>query len=623
MIILSNYRKKQNTVFNEKRFNSKNKGEKMKVKKLKHFETIINISINSMFEAKILPNKLVSLNQNVKCKVRNSGDMPESGNIAVKIVKVSLPMSIECEYIQGDYEVENESTDISSFTIEDIGKKSKIYCKVIQVSQTSGPTLFTLFDGTGSIVSKAFVGPGKRAFPELNEEDVIMAYIELKERDGNLEGELLKFNKLDDAKSRQLVNKIQRLKDEKSNPSEIPFLVKSEILDKLKPKIINVAKEIKKAILENRPIILRHHADVDGYAGAIALERAILPLILKQHNDTRAQWINFKRAPSKAPFYELLDVTKDLAFSLTDMARHGAKAPLVLLVDNGGTEEDLLAIKKCKIYDAKIVVIDHHYPGKLIDGKSMIDPYVDAYVSPHLVEGGYPDYTAGMLATEVARFVNNDVDENVLYLPALAGVGDRSKCVEFDQYLEIAKEHGYTLDYLKDIAICVDFEAHYLKFIESRGMVNDLLGANKDKQKKLVSLLRPEIQLRYDEQLKVVKHYVKVIEKSDKLVVELPSAKVGFRGDFPAIGRITGMAHDYICEKNEGKGVVTLGIGPDFLTIRANDHVKNFNVNLLIDQIKEKIPYSFANGGGHEHAGSIKFVEASRDEVLEFVRGNI
>ncbi len=594
----------------------------MKVKKLKHFETMADLSLNQLFEAKILPNKLVSLNKNVKCKVKNKGDMPNDGFIAVNIRKISLPMNVECEYIPGDYDVEEETDDIGSFTLEDIGKKFKIYCKVVQVNQTSGPTLFTLFDGTGSVVGKAFVGPGKRAFPELDGGDLIIADVELRERDGSLEAELLKFKKLDDSRSRQLDNKIDRLKDEKAMPKDVPFLIKSEILGKLKPKIIYVAKEIKKAIIEKRPIILRHHADVDGYAGAIALERAILPLILEQTNDEKAQWINYKRAPSKAPFYELLDVTKDLAFSLTDMARHGAKMPLVLLVDNGGTEEDLLAIKKCKIYDAKIVVIDHHYPGKIVDGKTKIDPYVDAYVSPHLV-GGYADYTAGMLATEVARFVNNAVDDNVLYLPALAGVGDRSKCSEFEQYLDIAKQHGYTLDYLKDIAICVDFEAHYLKFIESRGMVNDLLGANKNKQRKLVSLLIPEINARYEEQMKVIKHHVKSSEKDDRIIVQLESAKVGFRGDFPAVGRITGMAHDYVCSLNEGKAVVTLGIGPDFLTIRANDHNENFNVNTLIEELREKIPYGFINGGGHEHAGSIKFVEAVKEEVLDYVMKNI
>lgn len=594
----------------------------MKVNKLKHFEGLTNLIMNGLYVAKILPNKLVALNNNVKCKVKNNDELPEKGDVAVKIIKISLPMSIECEYIKGDFELKEDTHDISSFSMDNIGKRFKIFCKVTRVAQTSGPTLFTLFDGTGSIVAKAFIGPGKRAFPELNEDDVIATQVELKSRDSSLEAELLNFTKLDDNKSRQLNNKIQRIKDEKSMPKEVPFLVKSKILDDLKPKIIAVATEIKKAILEGRPIILRHHADVDGYAGAIALERAILPLIMAHSNDEKSLWINYKRAPSRAPFYELLDVTKDLAFSLTDMARHGAKMPLVLLVDNGGTEEDLLAIKKCKIYDAKIVVIDHHYPGKLIDGKSVIDPFVEAYASPHLV-GGYPDYTAGMLATEVARFVNNDVDENILYLPALAGVGDRSKCTEFDQYLKIAEEKGYTLDYLKDIAICVDFEAHYLKFIESRGMVNDLLGANKDKQKKLVTLLIPEINERYAEQLKVVKHYVKVVEKTNKLIVELPAAKVGFRGAFPAIGRITGMAHDYVCEQNEGRAVITLGIGPDFLTIRANNHVENFNVNLLIDEIKENIPYSYANGGGHEHAGSIKFVEAAKEEVMEFVRNNI
>jgi len=34
---------------------------------------------------------------------------------------------------------------------------------------------------------------------------------------------------------------------------------------------------------QGRSIIIRHHSDTDGYCAGFALERAILPLIEKQH----------------------------------------------------------------------------------------------------------------------------------------------------------------------------------------------------------------------------------------------------------------------------------------------------------------------------------------------------
>ena len=588
-----------------------------KMKKLKNFESIVNLALNKMYQGKVLPNKLVSLNKTIKCKVKNSDEMPSEGDVAVKITKISLPANVECQYVPGTFELEEENYDIGKIYISDVGRTFDLNAKIVQIIQTSGPTLFTLFDGSGSIKSKHFIGAGKRAFPELNENDVIRAKIQITERDGRLEAELLSFKKLEDSKQEKFILKVQSLKDEKARPKDVDFLINSEILVKLKPKIIEVATQIKKAILEHRPIILRHHADTDGYAGAIALERAILPLIVKQHNDEKAAWFYYKRGPSKAPFYELVDVTKDLAFALSDVARHGRKIPLIVLVDNGSTEEDILAIEKAKIYGAPVVVVDHHYPGIVKDGKVKVDEYLDAHANPYLV-GGDNNLTAGMLAVEVSRFVNPNV-KGVEYLPALAGVGDRSKGAEMDQYLALS---GYDVETLREIGTCIDFEAHYLRFVEARIYVDDLLGADKEKQKKLVALATKEIARRVKEQMKVIKHFVKVTE-GETILAELPATSVGFRGDFPAAGRITGMCHDYVCEQHPGKGVVTLGIGPDFLTIRANDNVNNFNINLIIDKMKEVIPYGFIDGGGHEHAGTIKCVEAVLDEVLEFVRKSL
>jgi len=53
----------------------------------------------------------------------------------------------------------------------------------------------------------------------------------------------------------------------------------SEVLEKLRPKMRNAAKLIRKAVFKSRPIIIRHHADADGITSAIAIERALIPLI--------------------------------------------------------------------------------------------------------------------------------------------------------------------------------------------------------------------------------------------------------------------------------------------------------------------------------------------------------
>ncbi len=54
------------------------------------------------------------------------------------------------------------------------------------------------------------------------------------------------------------------------------------------------------------------------------------------------------------------------------------------------------------------VVVDHHYPGEVIDGKVAVDDYVDVHVNPYL-EGGDSQVTAGALAVELAQMINPEV----------------------------------------------------------------------------------------------------------------------------------------------------------------------------------------------------------------------
>ena len=58
-------------------------------------------------------------------------------------------------------------------------------------------------------------------------------------------------------------------------------------------------------------------------------------------------------------------LSKILSFALEDVERHGQKLPLIVLLDNGSTEEDMLALMKVKIYDIEVVVVDHHFPGEV------------------------------------------------------------------------------------------------------------------------------------------------------------------------------------------------------------------------------------------------------------------
>ena len=135
------------------------------------------------------------------------------------------------------------------------------------------------------------------------------------------------------------------------------------------------------------------------------------------------QITSFSNVPrQKHLFYEIEDITRDLDFSLKDHIRFGQKMPLVLLTDNGSTEEDEPAYKIASVYDIPFVVIDHHHPD------ATIDRYLKAHVNPYHVGGDF-GITAGMLGTEVARLINPKVESVIRHLP-VAAVGDRSEAEE-------------------------------------------------------------------------------------------------------------------------------------------------------------------------------------------------
>ena len=353
------------------------------------------------------------------------------------------------------------------------------------------------------------------------------------------------------------------------------FTINSKILDKLKDKIALLVDEIKNSIKNNDVIILRHHADVDGYCAGLALENVILPLVNEKHGFKSRYY--FRRNPCKAPFYELNDAARDI-----ELIQNKA---LIIILDNGSGEEDLLAINIVKQNKAKVAVVDHHNPFP------EIDKTVDIQINPHLV-GGDSNICSGMLCYEIASQIG-EVDK---IFASLSGVSDRCEGLEIKQYLK-----DYSEEELRDIAICVDFMAHHTKHIDSK-LIEDIMF-----DKKLVKILIKEINLRKENTMKVVKKYAKVNNKT----IELD--KISFRGEFPQAGKITGWANDSF-----GEGITTMGIGNDFITFRSKN--EKFNLHTLLKELKEKFPYANVNGGGHNVAGTIKFVEASKEEILEYVR---
>lgn len=535
--------------------------------------------------------------------------------------------------IQGKYELVKLRKNIARTLIGDITtnyvKKSvRIVGEIIQIQQTSGPTIFTISDETSTTWAAAFDEPGIRVYPHINIGNIVEVLGEVNLHSGKIQIESESIEKLHGKEAIEARRLIDEAIDRKAEPETTELMIESETLLKLRERMRLAAKAIRRAIFDGRSILVRHHADADGICAGVAMEKAVIPLIRDINPGSDAEWHFFKRAPSKAPFYEVEDVVKDLSFALEDMERHGQKLPLIVLLDNGSTEEDILALIKAKIYDIEIVVIDHHYPGEVENERVAVDEYVDVHVNPYLV-GGNSEITAGALAFEVAKMLNPEVKEHLMHLPGIAAVGDHASSDEAQKYIEIADSKGYSREDLERIATVIDFEAFYLRFMNGRGIIDTILGlGNLDKHAKLVDALYNESEKRVRNQLRAALPNLKTQKLPNGVVFNvLDVEKYAFKFTYPAPGKTTGYVHDTMVKKyGEETPIITLAYGPDFGVIRATDAVNEmfgFNLNIIISKLIDEIPEAGIDGGGHECAGSLKFVEGLSKRVLEAFAGEV
>lgn len=511
-----------------------------------------------------------------------------------------------------------EKALISDITIKSKGANVIIEGIIDSIGQTGGPTIINISDGTGTLPLKAFVGAGIRAYPELNEGDAVHAKVTIQEYNNELEGEIKIAYKLSDSdKAKMLVN-VDKIQRERAQVKPIDFLVDDKILDKLKDLFTKAATEIRLAIIQNRPIIIRHHSDADGYSSGYSLERAILPLILKQHTGVKAAWEFYTRAPCNSPMYELDDSIRDTAHSLANAAKFSNKMPLVLIVDTGSGEKDLLGIKQGKVHGIDFIVVDHH-----AFDKDLISDEVLVHINPFLVGEDGTKYSAGMLCTELARFINPDPNLNIIQIPAMAGLADRiDNPSTLKKYIELAEKKGYSKKMLADISSVIDFISSKLRFMEAREYIEVLFGEPMVKQKALVDLLSPYIRDLENKGIEISKD-VSQKEKVKSVTLQSLDIESTFaRGFYPKPGKCIGMLHDHAMEKDKTEKIVTISIMADAIIIRASPD-SGFSVNEFVDYLQEKLKEAYVEGGGHKLAGSIRFLPSKKQKVISAIKDYI
>ncbi|HJK02216.1 MAG TPA: OB-fold nucleic acid binding domain-containing protein [Methanocorpusculum sp.] len=568
----------------------------------------------------------VLLNDRVKGLLHKSNvktARKERDLILVQVNQIRSNGNIDLREIQlpeGSYETQFVTKKIMISRLSDlknkIGRNVTIEAVVVQIKQTSGPTIFTICDDSGVEDAAAFSEAGVRSYPNVNVGDIVRIFGESNRRNNKMQIEVSNMSVLKGVDALIVHERINKAIEARAEPPNIVPLINSPVLDSLWQEMRKLAKIIRRAVLTQQPIILRHHADADGVCAAVAVETAVLQFIRDNGGDPEQDTFLFRRSPSKAPFYEIEDVTRDLDMMLKDSVRFGQKLPLILLMDNGSTEEDMPSYKMTDVYQLDVVVVDHHHPDETID------KYLLAHVNPYHVGGDF-GVTAGMLGTEIARLINPAIEAKILHFPSVAGVADRSEAPELDAYLSLV-EGDYPRDKCEDIALALDYEQYWLRFNDGREIVKDILNLNNASKRhvRLVTLLVTEANAAIEDQMNtMMPHVTDQVLQSGAHLFLVDVEMFAHRFTFPPPGKSSGEVHDILCKRYEHQPVVTLGLGPDFAVIRSRG-VK-MNIPQMVRTLRDEMPGAGISGGGHLVVGSIKFVEGMRSEVIAKLIENI
>jgi len=554
-----------------------------------------------------------------------SGLVHESNLFASYDVGDKLIVELDDERENGDLsfherDPDSYTTEAVSYgdqtTVDDladqIGSTVHLDGTVVQINQTGGPTIFQVRDETGVVPCAAFEDAGVRAYPEIDLDDVVRLSGHVESRNGGVQIEVESFERVEGTTAEQFRERLEDGLEAAAEPHDIDPLVEWDAFEPLREDLEDVARLLRRTVLEGRPIRMRHHADGDGICASVPVELALERFVEETYEDADAARHMLKRLPSKAPFYEMEDVTRDLNFALENRSRHGQKLPLLLMLDNGSTEEDTPAYENLAHYDIPIVVVDHHHPDP-----EAVEPLLEEHVNPYLHGEDYR-ITTGMLCVELARMIAPDLTEDLRHVPAVAGLSDRSEADAMADYLDLASEEGYDRAELREIGEALDYATNYLRYDDGGPLITDVLNVDcddRDRHEELVEFLAERSERDIERQLDMaMDHLDHERLDNDAHLYKLDVENHARRFTYPAPGKTTGAVHDEKVQET-GEPVITIGYGPDFAVLRS-DGVR-LDIPQMVEELREEHPGAGVSGGGHLVVGSIKFVRGKRETILD------
>lgn len=490
-----------------------------------------------------------------------------------------------------------------------VGEEVRIEGEVVGARQTGGPTVFELRDETGVVDCAAFVEAGVRAYPEIEVGDIVRLDGEVEIRREELQVETEALVELEGDEAAAVERRLADAMTERARPDEATLVAEDDTVEAASEELLDAAEAIRRAVLESRPIVVRHAATADGYVAGVALERAVLPMVREEHAESDAEYHYVTRRPLEESVYGMNDATNDVTRMLQDRERHDEKLPLVVLAGTASTVESEDGLEMLGIYGAERVVVDAAPADPEIadDAEVLVNPTAD-------------DLSTGALASSLASTVTPEVREEIAHLPAVSYWEGTP-----ESYVDAASEAGFDAEDVTELREAIALEAFYQSYDEKRELVGDLLfgesveaiaaGAPEDaaESESLAGHIATQFREKMDTEVETAEANLETSESEGIEVAVLDTDSYTHKYDFPPSSLLLDELH------RRGDAGVTVGVAMDELWVRADT---DLDLREVAREAASNAPGAGITAAGLRE-GRIEFLSGAREEVEIAVVGAV
>ena len=520
-----------------------------------------------------------------------------NGTAAVAVADSDDAETVDADNTDADTVADDDANPDSDTTVtaltDRVGESVRLDGEIVSVRQTGGPTIFELRDETGVVDCAAFVEAGVRAYPEIEVGDVVRLDGEVEQRRGELQVETEELVALEGAAREAVTDRLADALTDRARPDELDPIGDHDTVAGMAASLLDVAEAIRRAILESRPVVIRHPATAAGYVAGAAIERAVLPLVREEHARSDAEYHYIVRRPLENAVYDMDDATNDATQMLQDRDRHDEKLPLFCFVGAGSTADSVDGLGLLGVYGAERIVLD----------AIAADPEVSG-VAEQVVTGDAADLSIGALTATLAAALNPEVREEMQHLPAISYWEHTPTA-----YTEAAEQAGYDAEQVRHLREAIALEAYYQSYQDKRELITDLLF---DDPGGLAGHIAEQFRQKLDDELETAQANLDRREHDGVGVAVLDTDQFTHRFDFPPTTLLLDELH-YV-ERDED-GFLTVGVGMDELYLRSSQPL---DVRAIAAAAAEAAPEADVTARGIRE-GRIEFLSGRREAAREAV----